>query len=520
MRRIPFPLPVLLFLFPAAPASGQADLVDQLLARYTQPRTAEGDNALHLVYLARLEPEELSKTHYWRYRPAKGWKRQYTFRGHDEIAWFNNALYVFRGDNYTVYTQDDWRPTHWPHRWIPAAACRVGAELWVFGPRSAAGKHRLRAARFTQTAPGQPPGDPEPFGGRLDLPQRAYDVQAASDGRRAWLFWHQRGEVERTNEVWSTAFDGERWTEPERVPVPYGHSDFAVAAHEGRLWLFAKERGQRISAKQPLKAMTRTSNGWGRARPVPHTQDTRIDWTFGIEAASFDGILFLIRACRHRVLVHQRRDGQWLPPEAVVQVPPWASYVLWWGLANAVVCLVLTPVVAWRAFQVRHQHKQAIFPSGHVLTVSSWSRRTAALLLDFFIIELLWLGVAALFSLGQGEAAEQLTDLPPMVALHVVVFFAYFVFGEAVRGQTIGKRLLGIAVIRRDGRPPSGKSAFLRNLLRPWLPLMPAAYAVGSLVLFLSPARQRLGDLLAGTIVVDVPRQPQKVESADQANAS
>ncbi len=517
MRRLLLMLLALPLLLPARGALGQADLVDQLLARYTRPKAAAGDDALHLVYLARLEPEELSKSHYWRYRPAKGWEPQYTFRGHDEIAWFNGALYVFRADNYTVYTQDDWRPSHWPQPWPPATACRVDKELWVFGPRSVAGKHRLRVARFNQTAPGEPPEGPAVFGGRLDLPQRPYDVEAESDGERVWLFWHQRGEAEGVNEVWSAAFEGERWTEPERVPVPYASSDFTAAMHQGRLWLFAKERGRRISAQRPLKVMVKDADGWGETQAVPHTEDTRIDWTFGIEAASFEDRLFLVRACRHRVLVHQHSDGKWLAPEAIVSVPPWASYVLWWGLANAVVCLVLTPVVAWRAFQVRHQHKQAIFPSGHVLTVSSWSRRTAALLLDFFIVEFLWLGVSALFSLGEGQAAEQLTDLPPMVALHVVVFFAYFLFGESVRGQTIGKRLLGIAVILKDGRRPSGRAVFLRNLLRPWLPLMPAAYAVGSLVLFLTSARQRLGDLLAGTIVVEVPRQPQKVESEESS---
>lgn len=506
MRFAPLFLAVAALLDVAPLAAGQADLVDRLLARYTRPRAAAGPDAIHLLYLARIEQTDTTKSYYHQYTPAKGWSEENTFSGHLDVAFFDRALYVFRRENYTVYTDEDWRTTHWPFSWLPSAVCQVGEELWVFGSRSAADKHRIRAARFAKGEGGAAVG-PTAFGGRLDLPRRAYDLCVMADGKSARVFWHHQGTGEEaTNEVWHATYDGELWSRPERVPAPYAFSDFAAVVHEGKVWLFSKERGRRISDTWPLKFITLEGASWSAPAVVPQASDARLDWTFDMDALSFDGALYLFRACRHRVVVHRWRGGHWLEPEAVIQVPPWASYVFWWSLANGMACLALIPVVAWCAFRVRGQRKQATLPDGRVFTVATWSRRTAALLMDFFISEFIWFGIAALFSLGQDEGVDQLAALPALVLLHVVVYFAYFAFSESARGQTIGKRLLNIVVMTRDGKRPSARSIVIRNLVRPWLPLVPVAYVVGSLLLFLTPVRQRLGDLLAGTIVVDAPR--------------
>ena len=60
--------------------------------------------------------------------------------------------------------------------------------------------------------------------------------------------------------------------------------------------------------------------------------------------------------------------------------------------------------------------------------------------------------------------------------------------------HTLGKRLLSIAVISRGGARPQLGNILIRNLLRPWLPLVPLAYVVGSPVLFLTPGRRRVGE--------------------------
>lgn len=77
----------------------------------------------------------------------------------------------------------------------------------------------------------------------------------------------------------------------------------------------------------------------------------------------------------------------------------------------------------------------------------------------------------------------------------------YHVLLEGTWGQTLGKRLLGIAVVGADGEPCTYRGAAIRNALRlvDWLPL---GYVVGLAAIGLSEDRQRVGDIAADTRVV------------------
>jgi uncharacterized RDD family membrane protein YckC len=91
----------------------------------------------------------------------------------------------------------------------------------------------------------------------------------------------------------------------------------------------------------------------------------------------------------------------------------------------------------------------------------------------------------------------------------VVLFIAqwiWFVAWESVRGDTPGKRALGLRVVTINGRPIGFAQAALRNVLRA-ADLMPTAYLVGVVTMAISPRFQRIGDLVAGTIVVAEARQ-------------
>jgi len=83
-----------------------------------------------------------------------------------------------------------------------------------------------------------------------------------------------------------------------------------------------------------------------------------------------------------------------------------------------------------------------------------------------------------------------------------VLSYGYLAAFEALwAGQTPGKRIAGIRVITLSGQPLSTFDALVRNLLRlvDWLPLL---YAVGVLSIFFTSRHQRLGDIVAGTVVV------------------
>lgn len=85
------------------------------------------------------------------------------------------------------------------------------------------------------------------------------------------------------------------------------------------------------------------------------------------------------------------------------------------------------------------------------------------------------------------------------VIVVVLLAFSYFVFSDALpNGQSIGKIVLKLSVISyKTGKPCSIVQAFLRNVFSPILGWI-------DVVLMLGKKRQRLGDLFAGTVVVDL----------------
>jgi uncharacterized RDD family membrane protein YckC len=95
---------------------------------------------------------------------------------------------------------------------------------------------------------------------------------------------------------------------------------------------------------------------------------------------------------------------------------------------------------------------------------------------------------------------------PLLPAVAVLVAFClqwgYFAGFEMVwQGQTPGKRAARIRVIKDTGRPLDVPSAILRNLLRA-IDGLPAFYAVGIVCMLINRESRRLGDLVAGTVVV------------------
>jgi uncharacterized RDD family membrane protein YckC len=69
------------------------------------------------------------------------------------------------------------------------------------------------------------------------------------------------------------------------------------------------------------------------------------------------------------------------------------------------------------------------------------------------------------------------------------------------RGQTVGKRLLGLRVLDARGMRLRPSQVILRNLFRT-LDMLPLFYLVGGAACLLSPKSQRLGDMVADTVVV------------------
>jgi uncharacterized membrane protein SpoIIM required for sporulation/uncharacterized RDD family membrane protein YckC len=68
-------------------------------------------------------------------------------------------------------------------------------------------------------------------------------------------------------------------------------------------------------------------------------------------------------------------------------------------------------------------------------------------------------------------------------------------------GQTVGKRLVGVRVVRADGSPVTALDSAVRNLMRA-VDFLPVCYPVGLVTMLLDARHRRLGDLVAGTVLV------------------
>jgi len=89
-----------------------------------------------------------------------------------------------------------------------------------------------------------------------------------------------------------------------------------------------------------------------------------------------------------------------------------------------------------------------------------------------------------------------------LILFYFLLYFGYFALFEIIwNGQTPGKRKAGIRVIKDSGRPLTPAESIARNLMRivDWLP---AFYAVGIVSALLTKENKRLGDLVAGSLVV------------------
>jgi uncharacterized RDD family membrane protein YckC len=118
----------------------------------------------------------------------------------------------------------------------------------------------------------------------------------------------------------------------------------------------------------------------------------------------------------------------------------------------------------------------------------------------FFIFFLLALIVIPAMSIFGRISANWAIGIALLIVF--VMHWGYFALFEAFsNGRTPGKRVAKIRVIHQSGRGINFVEALARNLVR-FVDSLPSFYAIGIVVIFLSRRNQRLGDMVAGTLVV------------------
>lgn len=110
--------------------------------------------------------------------------------------------------------------------------------------------------------------------------------------------------------------------------------------------------------------------------------------------------------------------------------------------------------------------------------------------------------IAGAIALGTfGEIARNVAWILFGTLSFLIVYGYYILFETFWQGQTPGKRVLKIRVLRTTGHPIGFVDAFVRNVVR-IVDFLPSFYGVGVVTMFISRESRRLGDYAAGTIVV------------------
>jgi uncharacterized RDD family membrane protein YckC len=145
------------------------------------------------------------------------------------------------------------------------------------------------------------------------------------------------------------------------------------------------------------------------------------------------------------------------------------------------------------------------------IRIARLGSRALALLVDilaqiglaFILTTALQVGLAV-----AGGLADDALAVAGIIVLFVVVFVGYPALLETLLGgRTVGKLAMGLRVVRDDGGPIRFRHALTRALVRvalewPGFVLPPVTWVASLWTMLINPQGKRLGDLMAGTIVI------------------
>jgi uncharacterized RDD family membrane protein YckC len=142
------------------------------------------------------------------------------------------------------------------------------------------------------------------------------------------------------------------------------------------------------------------------------------------------------------------------------------------------------------------------------LPIARLATRTVALVLDALVqagATAVLIGTLAMLSVAEVDTAL----LASIAVLGVVLIFLVWpvTLETLTRGRSLGKLAMGLRVVRDDGGPIRFRHAFTRGLVGmmlewPGLLAMPLTWAIGAGTLLMNSKGKRLGDLAAGTMVL------------------
>jgi uncharacterized RDD family membrane protein YckC len=141
------------------------------------------------------------------------------------------------------------------------------------------------------------------------------------------------------------------------------------------------------------------------------------------------------------------------------------------------------------------------------LPIAGVGSRAMAYLLDVLLIAFVAVAAYFAFTLLVPDPLNALLQLSRFariagaIAAFAALWIYWTLFEVLWHGQTVGKRVMRIRVVRVDGAPVTAVDSAIRNLLR-LVDFFPACYPVGLLTMLFDAKHRRVGDLVAGTVLV------------------
>lgn len=421
------------------------------------------------------------------YRDSGLWRETEAYTGEVRaVAASEGKLLVFHGRDYTTYApgadkmpmqREKW--DSFPHLWnIEAAA--GGPRPAVFGRLD---ERTVAAASLVEGKWVQAPAE-------LRRPGAVTDLMAAGAAGGAWLWWREGGAVH------GIQLGPEGWGDPRAIEAP-ADARLAAATVKGVPTLFALRDPRH--RRMPVRAFPAGGDAWETTVLNTSRFLGAVD---GISIA--DGDEAILVAARG---VSVGRAG--LLPGAETELDglqhTWFRYhpgVLHWFTALAFAGLGMIGIGASLLFERRRVGDEELLEQARLLsTVAPLALRGMAAGIDIFPFWLVagWIGQGGpeWFALGA-------------LACNAAACVYHAVF-EIMWNQTPGKMMAGIAVRRLDGAPAEPWRILVRNGVRFFeLPL----FLVWMVCMVSTKRLQRLGDIVAGTRVCRVVRDPEPGEES------
>lgn len=138
------------------------------------------------------------------------------------------------------------------------------------------------------------------------------------------------------------------------------------------------------------------------------------------------------------------------------------------------------------------------------LPLASFKKRLSAFLIDFALILAITMAITFVPEIFAYEASGIGSVISTVLFVTIGLLWLYSTLLEGFNGQSLGKRIIGLKVVRTDGKKMSYDHAAVRNFGKV-LPLLPFDILVGWRIK--NCMFQRYFDKFAGTTVIDLRQQ-------------